>query len=249
LDSLFDVFFPRSTTLLARKSVGLGRLERWLFTVGIALPTGTVFFPYATAKTISSVYFVSSVFAMTVLCNGAVLMFLSRKCLDHWTPGVTWRTLGCLAAGSVVHAVGCAGNTTLVAADGATASAAFAVGYVLLGLGVAQFVVTSATWLAQIVRAVVRARTRTTSSIGDVHVKAIHEAGELGHETKRRGAALGQAVGAVVDIGHHGETNRGNAAGHQRAAWVMWPARKSSTYGIWPGSGFQAMPARMAKDS
>ena len=171
LDSLFDVLFPKSAELLARKSVGLGRLERWVFTVGIALPTGTVFFPYATTKAIAAVYFVNSVFAMTALCSGAVLMFLSRKCPDYWTPATTWRTLGCLAAGAVVHSVSCAGNASLVAANGASASVLFAVGYVLLGLGAAQFAATNASWLAQVARTVFNARARTSSSISAVHVK------------------------------------------------------------------------------
>ena len=68
------------------------------------------------------------------------------------------------------------------------------------------------------------------------------EAPELREQRQRRRPLLGEMVVAVMDIGDEHEPDGGHEAvlrRDQRAARVMRPARKSSTYGMCPGSGFQ----------
>ena len=105
IDSILDVLFRHSDQLMERKSIGLSKLERWLFVIGIALPSGTVFLPLSVSETVAYVYFVSSTYAMITLCIGSMLVFYSRKCADKWTKKNTWCALVFVCLACMVHSI------------------------------------------------------------------------------------------------------------------------------------------------
>ena len=105
IDSIFDILFRHSDQLMEHKSIGLSKLERWLFIIGIALPSGTVFLPLSVCETVGFVYFVSSIYAMVTLCIGSMLVFYSRKCADKWTKKNTWWALVFVCLACMVHSI------------------------------------------------------------------------------------------------------------------------------------------------
>ena len=105
IDSILDVLFRHSDQLMERKSIGLSKLERFIFIIGIALPSGTIFLPLSVSEAVGFVYFVSSIYAMVILCIGSMLVFYSRKCADKWTKKNTWCTLIFVCLACMVHSI------------------------------------------------------------------------------------------------------------------------------------------------
>ena len=104
IDAILHITFSSKTdkVLLNKKVAGLSKRERFLFIIGIAISTATVFLERKNGFGFGALFFVCSIYSMNVLCGSAVLVFLGRKCNNYWTPTFTSITLILLIIGSIV---------------------------------------------------------------------------------------------------------------------------------------------------
>ena len=107
IDALLHITFSSKTDkiLLNKKVAGLSKRERFLFIIGIAISTATVFLERKNGFGFGALFFVCSIYSMNILCGSAVLIFLGRKCNNYWTPTITSITLILLIIGSILSSL------------------------------------------------------------------------------------------------------------------------------------------------